>query len=132
MKKIKRKKKVPATTNNVTNAIIRFLLSEKHSASRINTQGQYDEIKEQYRPSGSRKGYADISACIMTTYRLGRGVCIEVKNDGDRQSPDQKAFEQEWTEAGGIYLEINRPVEFYEWYFSKPWIIKRSNLEQWT
>jgi hypothetical protein len=45
------------------------------------------------------KGSADIVAVVR-----GQFVGIEVKGSDGRQSPDQKKFEHDLTEAGGIYI----------------------------
>lgn len=104
-------KSVPATTNNITRAIINFLLSRGHSASRINTQGQYDELTGQWRKSGSRKGFFDIAACVF-----GRFVAIDVKGSGDKLNIDQVEFMKEVLNAGGIAIEIRNYNEFLNWY----------------
>lgn len=112
----KRIRKVPATTNNMTNAIINFLRSEGHSASRINTQGQYDEKIGRWRKSGSRNGYLDISACIKDSNGVGRYVVLDIKKGSDKLRPDQISFIKEVRSAGGIALEIETMDQFYRWY----------------
>lgn len=100
-----RKKVVPATTNNITQAIINHLLSEGHSASRVNVIGIWDPSLNNglggYRPSGTRKGLLDISAVLKP---LGRALWIDVKNaaTGDRLSKDQKQFIAEVEACGGL------------------------------
>lgn len=110
------KKTVPATTNNITTAIINHLLSKGHSASRINVQGQYDEKRQLWRKSGSRNGYLDISACI-----LGRGVAIDIKKGRDELGADQIEFINEWTQAGGFAFEIK---SYDHWLRCYDWLIK--------
>lgn len=126
-------KTVPATTNNLTKAIINDLLSRGHSASRINTQGQFEPanaadftpgiramitalrkiglVVGRWRKSGSRTGYLDISACIF-----GRGVVIDIKSGKDRLSKDQKDFITEWVAAGGIAASFGTKAEYDSWY----------------
>lgn len=115
MAKIKR---VEATTNNLTKGIINTILLAGFSASRINTQGQYDEHLHGYkkggwRPSGSRKGFADVCTCIC-----GRAVVIEVKNSstGDTMDDDQEKFRAEWEAAGGIYYSCPNWSNFLTWW----------------
>ena len=104
-------KKVPATTNNTTTAIINFLLSKGHSASRVNVQGQWDEKKQLWRPSGSRKGFFDIAACIF-----GRFVVLDTKTGDDELSEDQLKFQAEVRAAGGIAEEMETYQHFLDWY----------------
>lgn len=124
MKKIRRIKKVPATTSNITNACINFLKAEGHSASRINTQGQWDADKQMYRPSGSRVGFPDIACSIKDKSDIGRSITIDIKNDGDKIRDKQIEFKKEWIASGGIFLEINRPVNLLNWYYEQDWIKK--------
>lgn len=51
------------------------------------------------------KGKADITAII-----LGRGVEIEIKVQGDRQSQDQKDRQKKIERAGGVYLLVRDTV----------------------
>lgn len=116
-------KRVPLTTNNITEGIVNTILLAGYSASRINTQGQYIEDlngvddfgrkKGGYRPSGSRKGFADIDCCIA-----GRAVVIEVKNEATRDSAKkhQKVFQAEWVAAGGIYFVCINWMQFLAWW----------------
>lgn len=129
--------KVPATTNNITKAIVNFLLSEGHTASRINTGGTYDEAKQRYIPSGSRNGFSDISAGIRGIYNITdfvgietwpfkycQYVAIEIKKGKDEMRDDQVIFLAEVEHAGGIYLEIKTYQQFLDWYSDQTWINK--------
>jgi len=109
-------KLVPATTNNITNAIINFLLCEGHSASRINTQGQFDVKLGQWRKSGSRKGFFDIAACIKDGDGVGRFTVFDIKKDNDQLNGDQIAFIKEVEKAGGVAIEVRSYNEFLKWY----------------
>lgn len=109
-------KRVPATTNNITKAIIAYLLNEGHSASRINVQGQYDPKIPGWRPSGSRKGFFDIAACIKDSNGIGRFVAIDIKKGNDKLSKGQMAFIEEIENAGGLAFEIESYDEFINWY----------------
>lgn len=109
-------RKVPATTNNITKAIVNFLRSKRHSASRVNVQGQYDPTLGEWKPSGSRKGYFDISACIKDSEGVGRFVAIDIKKGNDKLSKDQKEFIAEVKEAGGVAIEVSSYPDFLLWY----------------
>jgi hypothetical protein len=98
-------------TNSLTSAVIDFLTLKKHYAVRINTQGQYDEKRGIWRPSGTRKGTADIHACIN-----GRHVSIEIKTGKDRQREEQKRTEEDVIKAGGLYWIVKDFDGFYELY----------------
>lgn len=111
-------KKVPETTNNLTQAIINFLLEKGWSASRINVQGQWDESLQMWRKSGSRKGFFDIVACVN-----GRFVAIDIKKGKDTLSKDQDEFVLEVYNAGGIAISVGTYDEFIKW-----WEKERTNL----
>jgi hypothetical protein len=99
------------TTNNITTAIINFLLSKGHSASRINVQGQYDESILAWRKSGSRKGFYDIVCSIK-----GKFVAIDIKKGKDFLSDDQLKFKGEVIKDGGYAVEFRDYQEFIDWY----------------
>jgi hypothetical protein len=61
-------------------------------------------------PGSMTRGSADISATIK-----GRSVKIEVKMK-DKQSPDQKRYQQQVEAAGGIYIIVHSMDEFIELY----------------
>ena len=136
------KKMVENTTNNHTKGIINFLLSEGHSASRINTQGQFEPVNEKYslwhnisamvyvlrknglvvgfwRRSGSREGYADISVCLKCKSGIGLFHAIDFKGKGDKLREGQKDFKQEVEQAGGIFTEASSLYEYQEYYFKQ-------------
>lgn len=110
-------KRVEESANTITEGIVNTILLEGYSASRINTQGQYDENLNGpgaggWRPSGSRKGYYDISCCIE-----GHFVVIEVKyGKGDRLRKDQKDFRAEVLKAGGVVFECGSWEQFLVWW----------------
>jgi len=99
--------KVPATTNNKQQAIINFLISEGHSASRVNVQGQWDENlygegKGGWRYSGSRLGFFDVVACLKTRWGIGLYFAWDQKTGNDELSDEQKEYMTEVRNAGGI------------------------------
>lgn len=137
-----RKKKVANTTNNNTKGVINFLLVHGHSASRVNTQGQFEPVTPKYRnykqispfiatlrglglttgfwrKSGSRRGYYDISACLKCKSGIGIFHVIDIKTGDDELSADQIKFKKEVEASGGIATEvetINDYIEYYETY----------------
>ena len=62
-----------------------------------NTVGIYRQDTGHYIPS-TCKGLAD-----LTAIKNSRVVMIEVKQKGNKQSPDQKQFEKDWIAHGGEY-----------------------------
>jgi hypothetical protein len=63
------------------------------------------------------KGSADISATIKPTWsKFGISVKIEVKYAKDRQSEDQKLYEQSINQAGGVYIIIRSLGDLMQWY----------------
>lgn len=107
------KRRVPVTTNNITKAIINYLLSEGHSASRVNVQGQYDDKLRVWRKSGARKGVLDIIGCIKPD---GRFIAIDVKVGDDKLSPEQSEFIMEIRRAGGIAFDVSSYKDFLFYY----------------
>ena len=126
-----------STANGLTKAVIKFLTLSGWQAERISTTGrpidkryEYTDVLGHRKMAGSvkwipgtiRRGSADISSTIM-----GRSVKWEVKIK-DKQSPDQKSYEQEIKKAGGYYFLIHNIDEFMEIYNkliqefkAKPW-----------
>lgn len=113
------------TANGLTRCILDFLTFSGHQAERVNSTGRpidntkivTDVIGTQRRigsvkwiPGTGQKGTADISATIW-----GRAVKIEVKMK-DRQSPDQKRYEEQIIRAGGLYWLCHSFEEFLNLY----------------
>jgi hypothetical protein len=101
------------TANGLTKCIIEFLQLSNHQAERINTMGRPIDNRKQvtdvigrtktigsmtWGKSTATKGSADISATIQ-----GRSVKIEVKIGADRQSQDQKIYQENIEKSGGQY-----------------------------
>jgi hypothetical protein len=101
------------TANGLTKCIIEFLQLSNHQAERINTMGRPIDNRKQvtdvigrtktigsmtWGKSTATKGSADISATIQ-----GRSVKIEVKIGKDRQSEDQKVYQDNIEKSGGQY-----------------------------
>lgn len=113
------------TANGLTKCIIDFLRFNGYQAERINCTGRYvDKSKTvtdtlgftrrigsgQYIPTSGQKGTADIS-CIVR----GHAIKIEVKMK-DKQSEDQKKYQAQVEQAGGIYMIIKSFDMFLELY----------------
>jgi len=113
------------TANGLTKCIIDFLTFSGHQAERINSTGRpIDQTKVvtdvlgrsmrigsvKWIPGTGTKGTADISAVIR-----GRAVKIEVKMK-DKQSLDQKRYEDQVIRAGGLYWIVRSMEEFLNKY----------------
>lgn len=113
------------TANGLTKCIIDFLRFNGYQAERINCTGRYKDNTKvvtdvlgdmrhigsmKWLPTSGQKGTADIS-CIVR----GRSIKIEVKMK-DRQSPDQKKYQEEVERAGGLYWICRSFDEFLNYY----------------
>lgn len=87
------------STNNLTQSIIKYITLIGGYAVRIQVQGQWNEKIGKWTKSMTRKGTADIHACIR-----GKHYSIEVKTGKDTMSDDQKETQSDVIKAGGIYL----------------------------
>lgn len=120
---IKQPKYSDNSANGLTACIIDFLQLSGHQAERINTMGRPIDKRKQvtdvigrtktigamtWGKSTATKGSADISATIF-----GRSVKIEVKYGQDKQSEDQKRYEQAIVSSGGFYFVVKTFDEFY-------------------
>ena len=114
------------SANGLTQMVIDWLRFHGWQAERINTTGRridnrktsIDVIgrartigKVEWIPTTGQKGSADISATVM-----GRSIKIEIKYGKDRQSDDQKKYQQDIERSGGVYLIVRKFDEFVEWY----------------
>lgn len=122
---------IPATkykddsANALTKCVIDFLTYSGFQAERINTMGKrIDNRKQVETVAGKReigsvswikgtgtRGSADISAVIK-----GRAVKIEIKYGKDRQSTDQKIYQQTIENAGGVYVIVKDFDGFIDWF----------------
>lgn len=113
------------TANGLTQCILDFLRFSGWQGERISVSGRYVDgskiVKDclgrtmkigsgKWIPGSMTRGSADISATIK-----GRSVKIEVKMK-DKQSPDQKRYQQQVEAAGGIYIIVHSMDEFIELY----------------
>ena len=114
------------TANGLTRCIIDYLQLSNHQAERINTMGRPIDNRKQvtdvlgrtktigsmtWGKSTATKGSADISATIN-----GRSVKIEVKIGKDRQSMDQKIYQQNIEKSGGQYWIVKNFDDFMKKY----------------
>ena len=114
------------TANGLTRCIIDNLQLSNHQAERINTMGRPIDNRKQvtdvlgrtktigsmtWGKSTATKGSADISATIN-----GRSVKIEVKIGKDRQSMDQKIYQQNIEKSGGQYWIVKNFDDFMKKY----------------
>lgn len=114
------------SANALTKCVIDFLNMSGYQAERINTMGRmidnrrtYTDVigrqktigSTKYIPTTGTKGSADISATIN-----GRSVKIEVKHGKDRQSKEQKAYQEQVERAGGTYYIARDFQSFFDWY----------------
>jgi hypothetical protein len=119
MAKEKRKKKikrVPATTANLTNAVINFLLSRGHLAFPIYNGAVYDPSIMSFRKKKSGAfALTDIMGIINP---LGQFIGIEVKNQETEDSikDDQYEFRDLVVSRGGLHYFCHTYADFIEWY----------------
>mgnify|MGYP007104053110 FL=1 len=112
--------------NGLMRCVIDWIRLHGGQAERVNTMGVPLDTRRQvtdimghnrtigsltWRPSGSTKGSADISATIH-----GLAVKIEVKIGRDRQSPAQRKYQQAVEQAGGLYFIAKDFTSFVAWY----------------
>lgn len=103
------------TANDLTRQIIRFIQRHGGQAERIAVTGLLRKFGNGYKWTRTNMtvGTADISATIQ-----GRSVKIEVKIGTDRQSDEQKRYQKQVEDAGGIYYIARTFEEFLKWYNS--------------
>ena len=114
------------TANGLTRCIIDFIRFDGGQAERINTMGIPKDNRRQvtdimghcrtigsveWRPSGTTKGSADISAIIR-----GQSVKIEIKIGHDHQSEAQRQYQASVETAGGVYYIARDFTSFHSWY----------------
>lgn len=101
-----------STSNELTQAIIKYLTLKGHFATRVSSAGRYLTREKIYIPSTTRKGTADIHAIVN-----GKHLSIEVKIGKDKLSEAQKTMKQNIERAGGAYFvsrDFDSFVEFYK------------------
>lgn len=98
-------------TNDLTQAIIKYIRAQGGYAVRINCFGMYDPKTKSWRKSTTERGTADIHACVN-----GWHLSIEVKVGSDRQRSHQTRAEEQIKNAGGLYAIISSFEEFHAWF----------------
>lgn len=120
------KLKIMGTSTNVLERrIVTFIQLHGWYASRVANKGTskqerftsasgYEVVKNQYIPSTSEPGIADVDASPN-----GKVVKIEVKNAAtkDRMSPAQAAYKKKVEISGGIYYVATDIDSFIDWYY---------------
>jgi hypothetical protein len=100
----------PEKANRITANVIRRICNQPGGhAFRVNTTGIWDEKKQVFRTAAGQKGIADVVGCVK-----GRFISVEVKAGKDRQSTDQKVFQQDIELSGGAYFLVHSTDEFLE------------------
>ena len=99
------------TANGLTKCIIDFIEYNGGQAERISVVSR--KVAGKFVKSTMTKGTADISATIK-----GLSVKIEVKIGKDKQSEEQKQYEQSILNAGGYYFIAKDFDSFYKWYYN--------------
>lgn len=125
------------TANGLTKCIITFIKFNGGQAERINTTGRLIKsnlrclgekdhrmayMSSKWIPGTSTRGSADISATIN-----GMSVKIEVKIGKDRQSEDQKRYQEAIEKAGGLYFIARDFPSFKVWYSIQLMLIEQRN-----
>lgn len=113
--------------NDIEKAIERFARIAGFHAERTKTQGRkmgavYKDTpngrltvsKEKFVTSTSRKGSSDMKLIIKDV----GFVALEIKYGKDTQKIDQKKYEQDIVNNGGIYKIVKTFEEFLIWYVS--------------
>ena len=122
------KYKKPKSASQVEALIMKFLKLKGHQAQKITTMGVYRDNKKittdiigrtriagkgKWTPGTATKGAADISSSVY-----GVKVDWEVKfAKSDKQTKQQKDFETDVTRAGGYYIIVHNPDDFYDKYY---------------
>jgi hypothetical protein len=122
-----------ATANDLTKTICKFITYIDGQAERISNQGQFrkgtktiTDVLGRKRTIGTDKwtkgagtnGTADISAVIPIKQSsgtiIGLSVKIEVKIKFDRQSAEQKRYQENIEKVGGVYIIAKDFDQFLE------------------
>ena len=120
-----------STSNGLTKCVIDFIKANGFHAERINSTGSMrdntktiTDVLGRKRTIGSvtwiksttQNGTADISATIK-----GKSVKIEIKcaaSGDNKQSAEQKIYQEQIEASGGIYLIVREFKDFYNWFNS--------------
>jgi hypothetical protein len=113
-----RVRRVPATTNNITQAIINYLRNRGHFACRINNGAVYDPRAGIFR--SRRKDDPALADIHCTLKPSGVSFWIEVKNSATKDKPTaaQIAFAKEIQQCGGMHFFATSYKNFLTYYES--------------
>jgi hypothetical protein len=117
------------STNALTRCVVDFLNYSGHFAERVSNTGRFiagvkiDEGHAKYQTNGKyikgtgTNGTSDISAKIkLPNHKFAIPVSIEIKFGKDRQSSDQKKYEQDMNNVGAVYVIVKTFDGFMDWY----------------
>lgn len=96
------------TANGLTRFIENYINWMGWRATRINTAGRV--VGGKYIYGTTRRGTADISATVQ-----GRSIMFEVKVGKDRPSEHQLKEQAKERAAGGEYLFVSTPEQFFDY-----------------
>lgn len=103
------------TTNGLTACIYDAIELTGGFVERINSMGNKIDTPNgtKWIKGSSKKGSADLH-CLLKS----KSVMIEIKckYTNDKQSQEQKEYQKQIEQAGGIYIIIRDFTEFYIWY----------------
>lgn len=97
-------------TNDLTKCVVAYTKVKGHFIERISSTGRY--VGGRWIKGSGTKGTADLSAVIN-----GRAVKIEIKCRAtkDRQSADQRKYQQQVEQAGAVYIIVRDFKEYFQW-----------------
>lgn len=116
------------TANGLTKAICIFIKLKGGQAERISSMGRVIDGRKMvtnymgqsgmigsnsYIPGTSTKGTADISIILKNNNNIVIPWKAEIKIGNDRQSENQKKYEQDIIKAGGHYSLVKNWEDFY-------------------
>ncbi len=117
------------STNGLTKCVVDFLNYSGHFAERVSNTGRFiagktiDGVNGKFTTQGKfikgsgRNGTSDISAKIkLPNHKFAIPVSIEIKWKKDRQSEDQKKYEQNMNNVGAVYIIVRTFDGFMDWY----------------
>lgn len=96
--------------NSLTRCIVDFINFSGGTATRINSQGQYDALLKRWRKGMTRKGTPDVIGVLN-----GKSLNVEVKVGKDKMSLEQWQVKTDIENAGGYYHVAKNFQDFYEW-----------------
>jgi hypothetical protein len=127
----RKRSKGPSKASILTDEVIRYVKADGGTARRVNTQGQWDEALQKWRPSGMKRGYEDIDVTMKVITDigvLGLKIGVEIKIGTDSQFDKQLKRQLELEAAGAKYFIVKDIDSFISQYKNyKISIIIRTN-----